>query len=419
MDAHLIENAADLTSPSFKERGVYMVTPKGTHMLERFITKNGISATHIAHIFAEQPIYIKMLHLERRSSDDDVIISKTVIDVIWRRVAGPKPNLTKLTEDELSTQLLSRWFNKPQKMEEINVEDGLIVRKVAKEEKNKGDEYHFTALSLTNWLIDFTSCGGIDEAAELAGHLVRYGLISLVHDRGRAKEHNYIAAVKAGGAGGGAGAMHVSHVTPHDSYAYIAVQQEAEFRATDKAVYRITREGMQTARWIEAPKPMSAPSKPNLHSQDSGNSLVQAQSRQQQQQQEDQQSLHGGTGAGLLAATMPANEDKAIDHSKDSHTARLKMILDEPAVRSLFREYLRANFCEENLSFWLDVQDFKRKFGTTSSAVALPTAKSRATGVQAMERHQQDLIAMAFVIYNSKLTSLFMTPCMIHQLTHL
>lgn len=189
-----------------------MVTPKGTHMLERFITKNGISATHIAHIFAEQPIYVKMLHLERRSSDDDVIISKTVIDVIWRRVAGPKPNLTKLTEDELSTQLLSRWFNKPQKMEEINVEDGLIVRKVAKEEKSKGDEYHFTALSLTNWLIDFTSCGGIDEAAELAGHLVRYGLISLVHDRGRPREHNYIASVKAGGAGGGAGAMHVSNL---------------------------------------------------------------------------------------------------------------------------------------------------------------------------------------------------------------
>lgn len=146
---------------------------------------------------------------------------------------------------------------------------------------------------------------------------------------------------------------------------------------------------------------MSAPSKPNLHSQDSGNSLALAQSRQQQQQ-EDQQSLHGGTGAGLLAATMPANEDKAVDHSKDSHTARLKMILDEPAIRSLFREYLRSNFCEENLSFWLDVQDFKRKFGTTSSAVALPTAKSRATGVQAMERHQQDLISMAFVVYNSE-----------------
>lgn len=105
-------------------------------------------------------------------------------------------------------------------------------------------------------------------------------------------------------------------------------------------------------------------------------------------------------------------DDKHQDHAKDSHTARLKMILDEPAVRSLFREYLRANFCEENLSFWLDVQDFKRKFGTTSSAVALPTAsnKNRTTGVQAMERHQQDLIAMAFVIYNSESYCLNQNP---------
>lgn len=102
--------------------------------------------------------------------------------------------------------------------------------------------------------------------------------------------------------------------------------------------------------------------------------------------------------------------DDKHEHSKDSHTGRLKMILDEPAVRSLFREYLRANFCEENLSFWLDVQDFKRKFGTTSSAVALPTAKNRTTGVQAMERHQQDLIAMAFVIYNSESLPLFSCP---------
>jgi hypothetical protein len=209
MDAHLIENAADLTSANFKERGIYMVTPKGTHMLERFITKNGISATHIAHIFAEQPIHVKMLHLERRSSDDEVIISKSVIEVIWRRVAGVQPNITKLTEDELGQQMLSRWFNKPLKLEEINVEDGLVVRKVMKEDK-KGDEFHFTAMGLTGWLIDFTSCSGLDEAAELAGHLVRYGLISLVHDRGKVKDHNIVTSVKAGGAGGGAGAVMVS-----------------------------------------------------------------------------------------------------------------------------------------------------------------------------------------------------------------
>jgi hypothetical protein len=90
---------------------------------------------------------------------------------------------------------------------------------------------------------------------------------------------------------------------------------------------------------------------------------------------------------------------------KDSHTSKLKQILEEPSIRSLFREFLRSNFCEENLSFWLDVQDFKRRFNTTSSAVASPIVPKgflgRNTGHSAMERHQQDLIAMAFVIYNS------------------
>jgi len=28
----------------------------------------------------------------------------------------------------------------------------------------------------------------------------------------------------------------------------------------------------------------------------------------------------------------------------------------------LFREYLRETVCEENLSFWLDVEDFKHGF---------------------------------------------------------
>lgn len=55
------------------------------------------------------------------------------------------------------------------------------------------------------------------------------------------------------------------------------------------------------------------------------------------------------------------------------------------------------------MSFWLDVQDFKRRFQTTSSAVAAPGSKqAKVSGHAAMEKHQQDLVAMAFVIYNSE-----------------
>ena len=154
---------------------------------------------------------------------------------------------------------------------------------------------------------------------------------------------------------------------------------------------------MQVARWIEKPAAAQSSniSKPNLHAQ----SETPAQLRKPMTED-------------ASFSSVPTMDEKNhnLDHAKDSHTGRLKMILDEPAVRSLFREYLRANFCEENLSFWLDVQDFKWKFGTTSSAVALPTGKNRGTGVQAMERHQQDLIAMAFVIYNSESLLPFFLP---------
>ena len=164
---------------------------------------------------------------------------------------------------------------------------------------------------------------------------------------------------------------------------------------------------MQVARWIDSAKPtLSNISKPNLHAQ--------SQSQVHVHETPKRPTTASNPSDDHFNATTQAMDEKNhhLDHTKDSHTGRLKMILDEPAVRSLFRECLRANFCEENLSFWLDVQDFKRKFGTTSSAQAAiqSNAKNRGTGVQAMERHQADLIAMAFVIYNSGSFFFFLLP---------
>jgi hypothetical protein len=103
--------------------------------------------------------------------------------------------------------------------------------------------------------------------------------------------------------------------------------------------------------------------------------------------------------------------EKASKESK-SNSERLKHILEEPALRSLFREFLKGNFCEENLSFYLDVQDFKRRFSTTSSAAAAASDAGPSTttksgkntpGQAAMEKHNEALITMAFVIYNTYL----------------
>ena len=110
-----------------------------------------------------------------------------------------------------------------------------------------------------------------------------------------------------------------------------------------------------------------------------------------------------------LNTTYEAQEKKG----KESNTGRLRYILDEPPLRSLFREFLHDNISEENLSFWLDVEDFKHKFKITSSAAAISPNSSRPTrgtsGQVAMKQHHESLIHTAFHIYNKYLAP--SSPC--------
>ena len=108
----------------------------------------------------------------------------------------------------------------------------------------------------------------------------------------------------------------------------------------------------------------------------------------------------------LNSAYAESKESKEAKASVKSNTDRLNQILEEPSYRALFREFLKANFCEENLAFWLDVEDFKRKFSITSSAQAnVPTSRGGkgTPGQAAMERHHESLIQTAFQIYNKYL----------------
>jgi hypothetical protein len=246
LEAHVIENAIDLQNTSFKDRGIYMLTPKGLHILERFIAKNGIGAEHLMPIFGTQPICMKMLHLERRSGDDEIMINKGVMDVLFRRFTGAQPNATAMGDDDLQNDYYRRWYNKTNSATgqgaggeaELDRSSGMPVHKVYNAEY-KRDEYHFAAIPACLWLIDFTTCVGLDEASDVAAHFVRYGLITLVSDKGKVKDGNLIANVKAGGAGGGAGAVMVSRLLPSNPLALIP---RAGMKADSSARSRIPRD---------------------------------------------------------------------------------------------------------------------------------------------------------------------------------
>ncbi len=198
MDARLIENAADRNSNLFKERGVFVLTPKGLHVLERFISKNGISAEPIAKVFSSQPICLKLLHLERRSTDDEIIISQAVVTALFRRFAGRAANYMPDTAPLDQSQ---EYHERSKGIPLVDVTEraaGLIGRSA-----NTAFKYCFQAVTALEWLCDFTSIVGRDEAAEMAAHFVRFGLISLVSDKRKGNDSAIIFTVRGSAPTGG------------------------------------------------------------------------------------------------------------------------------------------------------------------------------------------------------------------------
>lgn len=197
MDARLIENAADPGSNLFKDRGIYSLTPKGLHVLERFISKNGINADHLQQVFATQPICIKLLHLERRSIDDEIIVSQSVITALFRRFVGRQPNF--LPQPGAQMDPFQRYNERSKGVTLMEVTEK------AQPLQGKSQQIHkfcFGAVTALEWLCDFTSVVGREEAAEMAAQFVRFGLIALVSDKRKNNDSAIIFTVRGSAPGG-------------------------------------------------------------------------------------------------------------------------------------------------------------------------------------------------------------------------
>ncbi|KAI0296071.1 regulator of G protein signaling [Multifurca ochricompacta] len=387
MDARLIENAADPSSNLFKDRGVYVLTPKGLHVLERFISRNGINGDHLAHVFATQPICMKLLHLERRSVDDEIIVSQSVITALFRRFVGRQANYSPPTTQNLDPT--ATYHERAKGIQLMDITDRQASTSGKTQTTNH--RYSFAALAALEWLCDFTSVVGREEAAEMAAQFVRFGLITLVSDKRKNNDSAIIFTVRGSAPGGNS-----------------PVSQTGEFRCTAKAIYRITEEGIRTARW--------EPGRSGLR--DSPNSSSANISNTERSSLEKE-----GASKSVSAADVKIHRrislaeklnvaytgDSALDkRTKESNTERLHFIIENPTLCHLFRDFLRDNFCEENLAFWLEVQDFKRKFNITSSASSAAfqrplerpgPGKPHTPGQQAMEQHHETLIQQAYAIY--------------------
>ena len=109
-------------------------------------------------------------------------------------------------------------------------------------------------------------------------------------------------------------------------------QGAARFQPTKNAIYGLTDKGQRIAGWIQRDE-----SPPGEDTRDTKN------------------------GA--------SRRDNKVA-PRDSNNNRLNIIVNDPALRLLFREFLRDTHCEENLAFYLEVREFTRGYDAADRAKA-------------------------------------------------
>lgn len=121
--------------------------------------------------------------------------------------------------------------------------------------------------------------------------------------------------------------------------------------------------------------------------------------------------LNGAPIRGRPSESDGHSASRSVGIARDSNTQRLDKILNENSLRLLFRENLRETHCEENLTFYLDTDEFVRQCrDAIDLAQRSPNSAASLDGIK-------EIMAQAYGIYNAFLAP--GSPCELnidHQL---
>lgn len=98
------------------------------------------------------------------------------------------------------------------------------------------------------------------------------------------------------------------------------------------------------------------------------------------------------TSSNITAAPV-IRDDISIKSNKESNSIKLKVILRDDKLRTLFREFLDFNLCVENLDFWVDHKKLRAEYPDNLEMLSLISPKK-----------QQNLLKDAYILWNTYLS---------------
>src|SRR5579859_110313 len=194
VQARLVEAAVDGGSASFeKDKSLWQITPKGMHVLHRFANRNGIASTTLSTLLASNLTTMNLIILERDDISDQILESPSLIELIFRRFAGPIPNLSGIGRASIPLRNSSGSNSSDASAQGDSVDGytGVVMR----EGKRIGDvvyQHCFGGQDALNWLLECCTTVKESEAHHLAALFLKYGLICRItpehHRQGHAQD---------------------------------------------------------------------------------------------------------------------------------------------------------------------------------------------------------------------------------------
>ncbi|ORY82685.1 regulator of G protein signaling domain-domain-containing protein [Protomyces lactucae-debilis] len=320
MEARFFESANDKSLTVFKDKSVWVFTAKGIRVLDRFCQRNGIQTETVKELTSSAMNSMQLVLLERDPETDAILESDAVVEIIFRRFAGKKPNIRPASETETGAEYATGLTG-------VRLVD---LRKMA----DGNMKWTFSGKSMISWILDCSTALEAEEAMEIARMFLFHQLILYVGDaRGNRGQDQAISGSKY-------------------------------------AIYQITAKGRCVAGWegtydTEKMVPAQGALQAKLNPSMAALRLSNPRSASQSSADGNAVDLFNGSA----------------QNSRETNTARLQIIMDDAALRSQFSEFLRENYCEENLSFYIDVREFQRQFKDVKELESVSEGLARAYSI--------------------------------------
>ncbi|KAL9548152.1 hypothetical protein PS6_006750 [Mucor atramentarius] len=425
-NCRLMENAVDPQNRTFRDKGIWHLTPKGLCVLQDFCVRTEVNMTALRKHFSHMEA-IHLVRLDRNPDDDQLILNRACVSVIFRVMMTCLPLDGELTSSgnassmsvssrqqstsstppsstsssvssatSSSTPSLSAPFAMSSTVSSSDSRVHMLGnylltlsksgRTTAQLKTAKTMRTVFSSQMCCDWLLDYNTVSCREEAEAIAQEFIKYNWIEFQDPKHHSlplkssKVSMFVVTDK--------GKQIVSEPVKQPNSPSTSQQLSDRSKITTSSNIVRSRSNTITKEDEETSEEEKTTLREIL-SQDPDSLLITQQSTTTTDDIEDA-STHSGNSTSSRPPSI------AVDHSshstvdpKESNSARLKIILENAKLRSPFKDFLRANFCEENLDFWIDYNTLRRKCRNQSPA--LPS------------QNQKDLLEDAYDIWSTYL----------------